>query len=61
MPYKKASQVRKLDKILEVKQEVYQLTFTESTKQLKRAHSELLKKKDLRRKKPGFPFTIHLS
>ena len=50
MLYKNASQIREFNHILEVKQEVYKLTFTESSKQLKKAHPELTEKKDLRKK-----------
>lgn len=50
MPSKKANKVREFNKILQVKQEVYNLTFTESTKQLRKTYAELTQNKDLRKK-----------
>ena len=50
MSYKRVIKIRESNKILQVKQEVYNLTLVESTKQLKKAYPELIKKKDLRKK-----------
>ena len=50
MPYKKANKLRQCQKILEIKQEVYRLTLTNSTKQLKKNNHLLTINKDLRRK-----------
>ena len=49
MPYKKANKLRPYQKILEIKQEVYRLTLTKSTKQLKKNNPLLTINKDLRR------------
>ncbi|MDJ0898012.1 MAG: hypothetical protein QNJ55_04315 [Xenococcus sp. MO_188.B8] len=49
MPYKKANKLRQYQKILEIKQEVYRLTLTKSTKQLKKNNPLLTINKDLRR------------
>lgn len=50
MPYNKANNIIGFNNILKIKQEVYNLTFTESTKQLKKTHPGLTKNKDLRKK-----------
>ena len=50
MSYKRVIKIIKFNKILQIKQKVYNLTLVKSTKQLKKAYPELTKKKDLRKK-----------
>lgn len=49
MPYKRVINIRKFNKILQVKQQVYRLTLVDSTKQLKKTYPDLTNKRDLRK------------